>query len=203
MSENSLSILCFGDSLTQGFHNYGLGESPYSETLEKRLKAAFPDTEIRIRTSGVPGDVASSSSFQRRFSHEVDADSYDWVIILGGTNDLGRLVAVDRVIEALRSYWNKAIRNGSKVLALTVPECKAKPEWLETNRHELNQQILTHSHPNFYAFDLYSHLPYHSLAEAERDLYWDDGLHLTADGYEWMGEHIANGLIRILQQEAN
>lgn len=67
---NSLSILCFGDSLTQGFHNYGLGESPYSETLEEKLRGAFPDWKIRIHTSGVPGDLASSSSFRRRLSHQ-------------------------------------------------------------------------------------------------------------------------------------
>ncbi|KAH7176997.1 SGNH hydrolase-type esterase domain-containing protein [Dactylonectria macrodidyma] len=201
MSDNSLNILCFGDSLTQGFHNYGLGESPYSETLEERLNAEFPDREIRIRTSGVPGDVASSSSFQRRFNQEVNAVPYDWVIILGGTNDLGRLLSVEKVFDALKSYWNTAIMNGSKVLALTVPECQAKPEWLEINRHGLNQQILFHSQPNFYTFDLYSHIPYHSLTEAERTLYWDDGLHLTADGYAWMGEHIANGLIQILKKE--
>ncbi|KAH6980681.1 SGNH hydrolase-type esterase domain-containing protein [Ilyonectria sp. MPI-CAGE-AT-0026] len=199
--DKPLSILCFGDSLTQGFHNYGLGESPYSGTLEKKLKGAFPDRTIVIRTSGVPGDLASSSSFQRRFIQEASSDSYEWVIILGGTNDLGRLLSVDKVFHALESHWNTAIGNGSKVLALTVPECKAKPEWLVVNRNELNQQIMSHSRPNFYAFDLASHVPYHSLTAAQRTLYWDDGLHLTADGYEWMGEHIARGLIRILLEE--
>ncbi|KAM5344487.1 hypothetical protein ACJ41O_013023 [Fusarium nematophilum] len=201
MPDNSLRILCFGDSLTQGYHNYGLGESPYSETLETKLKDAFPDREISIRTSGVAGDVASFTLFKRRLTEELEADTYDWVILLGGTNDLGHMLAVDRIYDALQSHWSMATAKGSKVLALTVPECKAKPEWLELNRLELNQNILGHSQPDVYAFDLYSHLPYHSLAKTDRDLYWDDGLHLTADGYEWMGKHIANGLIHVLQQE--
>lgn len=55
--------------------------------------------------------------------------------------------------------------------------------------------------PLSYFFDLESHIPYHSLTSEDRDNYWDDGLHLQPAGYDWMGEHIAEGLIRILNRE--
>ena len=32
-----------------------------------------------------------------------------------------------------------------------------------------------------------------------RDKIWDDGLHLTKDGYEMMGDAIASGMIELLQ----
>lgn len=53
----ALSILCFGNSLTAGFHQYGLEYHPYAEKLEERLKEVFPSHAIRIDVDGVPGDL--------------------------------------------------------------------------------------------------------------------------------------------------
>ena len=66
----SLRVLCFGDSLTSGYHSFGLGAHPYSEALRTRLFAAFPDAEIKVRTNGVPGDVAAFPGFKDRFHKE-------------------------------------------------------------------------------------------------------------------------------------
>jgi len=52
-----------------------------------------------------------------------------------------------------------------------------------------------------FPFDLKSAIPYHSLSDAERRKYWNDGIHLTPAGYDWMGGHIANALIDILKRE--
>jgi hypothetical protein len=54
---------------------------------------------------------------------------------------------------------------------------------------------------NSYVFDLKAHIPYHSLTEDQRDDLWDDGLHMTPAGYNRMGQHIADALIRLIQQE--
>lgn len=42
------------------------------------------------------------------------------------------------------------------------------------------------------------HIPYFGLSELDRNKYWDDGVHLTADGYDWMGTHIAEALITVM-----
>lgn len=52
---------------------------------------------------------------------------------------------------------------------------------------------------NSYTFDLYSVIPYASADEATRDRLWDDGLHLTGEGYKMMGDAIAARLFEILQ----
>jgi lysophospholipase L1-like esterase len=65
-----LRILCFGDSLTQGYHGFGYGEDPYSETLEAKLREAFPGREIKVVTSGVPGDMVCTSRFITRMNQE-------------------------------------------------------------------------------------------------------------------------------------
>jgi lysophospholipase L1-like esterase len=65
-----LHILCFGDSLTQGYHGFGAFTSPYGETLEERLQEAFPHREIKVVTSGVAGDVVCASRFATRMNEE-------------------------------------------------------------------------------------------------------------------------------------
>lgn len=49
-----------------------------------------------------------------------------------------------------------------------------------------------------HAFDLAKYIPYASLTEEDREKYWDDGVHLTGDGYDWMGGHIADHLIPLI-----
>lgn len=88
-----------------------------------------------------------------------------------------------------------AIARGVKVIALTIPECEARVKMADETRRLINQGIITHKQPNFHALDLYTLIPFHSLPAADRERYWDDGLHLTADGYDWMGRHVAMGLL--------
>lgn len=71
MPRKTLRILCFGDSLTQGFHGFGTGESPYSTQLAQRLQEVLPEgTRLEMRTSGVPGDVAAFPRFRERFTQQ-------------------------------------------------------------------------------------------------------------------------------------
>lgn len=49
-----------------------------------------------------------------------------------------------------------------------------------------------------YVFDLHAAIPYHALTAADRHKYWDDGVHLTPAGYDWMGGHVASHLICLL-----
>jgi len=39
------------------------------------------------------------------------------------------------------------------------------------------------------------------MEESEREEIWDDGLHFTSQGYERMGEMIAERLIEIIEAE--
>jgi hypothetical protein len=48
--------------------------------------------------------------------------------------------------------------------------------------------------------NLLEKIPYHTLNEFLKNKYWGDGVHLTEDGYDWMGEHIAGTLIDIVQR---
>lgn len=57
------------------------------------------------------------------------------------------------------------------------------------------------SFPNSYTFNLKDAIPYHSLSDEDRKTYWDDGVHLTGDGYAWMADHIADALIEYIKND--
>ncbi|KAH7163174.1 SGNH hydrolase-type esterase domain-containing protein [Dactylonectria estremocensis] len=201
MALKPLRILCFGDSLTSGFFSYGMESHPYSLKLEDRLTGARPDLNVQTVTSGVPGDVATFQRFIDRMSTECSKRVFDWVIVLAGTNDMAYGISPTSVYESLQKAWDIPLSKGSKVLALTVPECEARSERVDKRRDELNRSIMTHRQPGYHSFDLKSHIPFHSLTESDREKYWDDGLHLRDDGYDWMGGHIANALLRLLEKD--
>lgn len=49
-----------------------------------------------------------------------------------------------------------------------------------------------------HTLDLHQKIPYNSLNDSQRNLYWNDGVHLTEDGYDWMADHIADALIPLI-----
>lgn len=102
----SLRILCFGDSLTAGYSGYGYFHYPYAKQIRERLKEALPTTEVTVDVSGLSGDRVIDGQFLRRTKGQCEKakDSpYDWIIVLGGTNDLGWSETPEKVYEALSS----------------------------------------------------------------------------------------------------
>ncbi|KAF9880007.1 GDSL-like Lipase/Acylhydrolase [Colletotrichum karsti] len=211
--DKTLRIFCFGDSLTAGYTYSGAAYHPYTIALTEKLSKDLSDTQVVAVENGMPGDVVTQGAFAQRFESEVNQPesrdseglenptTYDWVIILGGTNDLALGVTPERIFECLKAAWDSALAKGAKVLALTVPECAYKNRVLDAARRRLNTAILSHQAPNYHALDLNSRTPYHDLTDRERKRYWDDGVHLTPDGYDWMGGHIADALGNFIELE--
>lgn len=88
----TLRILCFGDSLTAGYSGYGSFHYPYAAQLRSRLEDAFPATEVTVDVSGLSGDRVIAGRYLQRIKGMCDKNKdtpYDWIIVLGGTNDLG------------------------------------------------------------------------------------------------------------------
>ncbi|TDZ26055.1 hypothetical protein Cob_v001074 [Colletotrichum orbiculare MAFF 240422] len=199
--EKTLRIFCFGDSLTAGYSSNGAVYHPYSVAMTRKLSADLSNTQIIVADNGMPGDVVSQGAFAQRFETEVRQDTYDWVIILGGTNDLSLNVPPERIFASLKSVWDSALAKGCRVLALTVPERELTTS--DDQRKRLNSLILKHEAPNFRAFDLAARIPFHDLNERERRRYWDDGVHLTPAGYDWMGGFVAEALGNYVELERN
>lgn len=193
-------LLCFGDSLTAGWTHNGSFYYPYAYTMMKTLRVAFPEIKLDISVKGEPSDlvVPSRGEFVSRmaeiWSHaEKYEEPYDWVLILGGTNDLPDLRSdkeVDEVFSGLVELYEMCAKHGAKVIALTVPETAQPPPLLAERRKMLNDLIRNRKRPNFYVYDLNKDLPYLRYSAQNQSL-WDDGLHLTSKGYAAMGEKVA------------
>ncbi|KAJ5979744.1 hypothetical protein N7481_007042 [Penicillium waksmanii] len=198
-----LSILCFGDSLTAGYYNYGEHYHPYAEKLKEILQPVLPTTEITTDVAGLPGDlVCSPGLFVSRISEQMTKKRYDLVIFLGGRNDIGYGKSSDNIYDGLKKCWMMALTTGAKVLALTILDCAAKFARTDENRNEVNRLILAHQEDRFFAFDLCAAIPYHSASKEFQNKIFDDGLHLTPDGYDLMGEVIGEHMAGLLRTSA-
>ncbi|KAJ5633087.1 SGNH hydrolase [Penicillium lividum] len=197
-----VSILCFGNSLTAGYHSYGIGYHPYADELERVLREEFSGIEFYPTVEGLAGDlVCWPGSFQSRMKLKCDHARYDWTICLGGTNDLGYGKLAEEIYDGLQKTWQIALDTGCRVIALTVPECKARSRSLDNRRSDLNKMILAHKAERFYTLDLQSRIPYHSSDEKFIENHFDDGLHLTPEGYDFMGRLIAERMIGLLKDQ--
>lgn len=163
----SLRILCFGDSLTAGYSGYGYFHYPYAAQLRKRLKEDMPDTEATIEVAGLSGDRVIAGQYMRRIQGSCEKAQdvpYDWIIVLGGTNDLGWGERPDHIYEGLSRWmtlldssgrltfcvcpseeiWRLALDTGANVLALSVLEGEHTSGDIVQRRKELNNRIAYH-----------------------------------------------------------
>lgn len=79
---------------------------PYADHLPTPLQKLSPKSSIHIDVAALSGDRVLGGQYQRRLEarlSKADASQtpYDWVIMMGGTNDLGWENVPDRIYEGL------------------------------------------------------------------------------------------------------
>ena len=189
---SSIRLICFGDSLTAGFQSptrdnpQGLS-TPYGEWVQERLGAAG-----QVRISGICGELTGEMTM--RFRQDVLAHQPHYVVILGGTNDLGWDGSPSEIMRNLVKMYELTLAAGGVPVPVTVPSLRVEEaessregeEWVGGHlerRRELNATILDYARAkNLVAVDLFT-----ATAEPESYLlaphYSNDGLHLTTAGY--------------------
>src|SRR5688500_12264762 len=190
----SISIVCFGDSLTAGYQSPTYDVPTVQETAYGSFLQARLGTQATVITSGVCGELTGDMVL--RFRRDVLAHSPDYVVILGGTNDLGWHVALAEILNHLVRMYELALGAGIQPVALTVPSIRmegdpAAEQWLQelvTQRQHLNRLITEYCVKNRIACcDLFT-----ATADPRTLLlagsYSNDGLHLTTEGYRTMAD---------------
>ena len=190
----SRSIVCFGDSLTAGYQSPThevpyIRETPYGSFLQARL-----GSQAIVMTSGMCGEVTRDMVL--RFRQDVLVHRPDYVVILGGTNDLGWHVTPAEIFSNLVCMYEQALGAGIQPVAVTIPSIRmdvdsAAEQWLNElvmQRQQLNKLIAEYCAKNVIAcVDLFA-----ATAEANTLLlagpYSNDGLHLTTEGYRKMAD---------------
>lgn len=99
----SLRILCFGDSLTAGFTSRGWEFHPYADHLRVGLQHMLSASDIHVDVAGLSGDQVRGRYLPRIKRECANAGTpYDWIIVMGGTNDLAWGQSPDAIYEGLR-----------------------------------------------------------------------------------------------------
>lgn len=169
-SNRTLRILCFGDSLTSGArplsHHKKLTFHAYSKKLEKLLKNGLKlektlagYSSVSVVNKGKPGELAVGSMKRRLIGLLKGNESYDLVIILGGTNDLGFLMKkpatasnVTTILKSLMDLHELCHYFKTRTLVVAIPPrlCELERTCLQTaaRRKYLNIKLYHYASRN-------------------------------------------------------
>lgn len=192
-------IVCFGDSLTAGFQSPTADNPQGAETPYGRFLQELTGPSVRVSVSGLCGELTGDMAMRFRSAVLVHEPAY--VVILGGTNDLGWNATPAAILRNLRQMYELAAAAGVTPVPVTVPSIRVSDDlsseegrrWLAEHldrRRQLNGLILRYAESKgLAAFDLFA-----ATAEPETQQlaaqYSNDGLHLTTAGYRLMAERL-------------
>lgn len=188
-------IICFGDSLTAGFQSPTAECPDYQETPYGRFLADRLGDRVRVQTSGVCGEL--TAEMVERFDRDVVRHRPAWVVLLGGTNDLGWNLQPAEIMRHLTAMYERAAEAGIRVAASTVPSIRGCDDHI-ARRHDLNALIADScAHRSLPCVDLFT-----ATAEPGTQRlaapYSNDGLHLTTAGYDLLARLLYDQVFRDL-----
>lgn len=174
---------------------------PYSVHL-KELLSDYLRCEVEVDNMGVSGEcVVPTMAARLRTVLSACSKRYDWILILGGTNDLSKGVDSDTILATLCSMHDYARAYGARTACLAIPQFALEHEQeffsLHANKLKVNDGLREYCNRSegCSAFvDLYHELPHPADGDPERNRYWCDLLHLTELGYSVMANIIFSSL---------
>ncbi|MGH7166973.1 MAG: SGNH/GDSL hydrolase family protein [Nitrospiraceae bacterium] len=197
-------IICFGDSLTVGYQSPtpaspDFRETPYGAFLQELLGPA-----ARVLVSGICGELTGEMAM--RFRPDVLQHRPAYVVVLGGTNDLGWNARPPDIMRNLLKMYESALAAGVQPVAVTIPSIRLGMEegedsstpwgagsggtggqrWVTEHierRQTLNRLISDYSTSRRVAWiDLFAATQEPRTMQLAA-VYSNDGLHLNTDGY--------------------
>jgi lysophospholipase L1-like esterase len=202
----TMKIVALGDSLTVGENEFELSDSgqptsypKYLEILaEEHLHTLQSNVKVNVLNRGINGDL--TSGMLERFSRDVIDQKADYVIILGGTNDIGWGFDPAMITHNLTAMYDTALNREIVALACSVPSILGFDSLIPPRLH-LNRMISTEAEKRSIAFvDLFTATADPRTDRLSED-YSADGLHLNRKGYQQMGKYIFDKWLRALLDE--
>ncbi len=202
-------VICFGDSLTAGFQsptrdNPTGRETPYGQFLQSHVGDG-----VQVRISGICGELTGEMVL--RFSRDVLAHQPGYVLILGGTNDLGWNASPAEIMGNLAMMYEQTLAMGAVPIPVMVPSIRVEDasasqegqEWVAAHlvrRSQLNKLIQDYADSKGIAcVDLFT-VTVEPESGQLASIYSNDGIHLTTAGYRLFAEQVARILKPLLAQ---
>ncbi len=196
-----MKIVALGDSLTVGETGFSDSDESasyprYLETLAKQhLTSLRSGVEINVVNRGINGDL--TSGMLERFSRDVVDEKADYVIILGGANDIGWGFDLAMIAHNLTTIYDAALNEGVVPVVCSVPSILGF-DALIPPRLQLNRMIRREAEKRSIRFvDFFTATADPQTNRLCED-YSGDGLHLNTKGYQQMSKYMFDKWLRAL-----
>jgi len=194
-----LSYVALGNSLTVGYIPFRIRNQPYMRFL-KELADDFlsesgkcEEIEVSMINKGVNGDL--TEGMLHRFQRDVIDFKPNYVIILGGTNDIGWGYSIQKIYNNLKTMYMKARENGIEPIGCTLPSVRRWDNGIPP-RIEINDLLIDYCRlREISCVDLFSKTCDPETKRLKSD-YSSDGLHLNKLGYMKVAESLFEESIR-------
>lgn len=199
-------ILCYGDSLTAGYYSMGKGFEPYGATLKDILNnSGAQGFRCDVRSEGLVGLMARELVAGLRSPMITDVcgrcgkglavhlteQHPDLVVIMAGTNDIGRGVEPGRIVDDIATLHTVCHRRSIKTVAMAPPTMATGP--FRAGQHAVVRLLerWAREEPLCMAFIDPEVLVPHAVGQSE-ERHWDhDGIHLRPQGSRALGLRLA------------
>ncbi|NUZ07082.1 SGNH/GDSL hydrolase family protein [Piscinibacter koreensis] len=189
------SVVCFGDSITDGSQSTPNTNTRYPDYLARRLLAATASAPMGVVNLGIGGNRVltggTGDPALARFDRDVLSQTGAYtIIVLEGINDISGGATADRIIEGHRQLITRAHAKRKRILGATLTPYGAAPEAREAQRVVVNDWIRNSGmYDAVIDFDLATRDPANPrVMRAEFDS--GDTLHPNSLGYQAMANAV-------------
>lgn len=192
----------FGDSLTSGYPNYfpsfmypdqkehGKEEFQFLYWLQHNIsKDTQIDTRFEMINRGIPGNT--TGQMLRRLNRDVLALDPDYVIIMGGSNDIFQGYSTELIVSKLRDIHLKCHNRGITTIGMTIPSVSGN-SMMESHLDKLvslanstKKLLQAYDIPSI---DLFDSLSSNDTRQIKTEYVLDDGVHLSLAAYKKIGQ---------------
>ncbi len=200
--EGAGTIVCFGDSLTDGASVTTNGFSTYPQELARLVHADDELNNLAVINMGIGATalyIYGDDCGKKRLERDVlDAAGAKYCVMLYGVNDIGAAQSdiSDALISEYKSVIEKCHEKGIKVYGCTVTPFKGNAYYSELHesiRKKVNEFILSEDSGYDGVIDLASAVASENDPEQLERKYvsvWNDFLHFNDGGYKYVAETV-------------
>lgn len=197
--EDARAIVCFGDSITDGYGVTTDGYNRWTDQLARALQSNPATKKVAVVNKGIGGNAiwgGNGPAAKKRFARDVlGTTGAKYMILLIGVNDIGfaNEDISDRMFAEILDWTKQCHDNKIKVYVGTVLPFKTHDYYSalhEQIRVHLNEKILAKDAPFDGVFDFASAIAKEDDASMMKDVYANDYLHPSVAGYTLLGSMI-------------
>lgn len=207
-------VICYGDSLTAGFCSSGAQFEPYGRSLVKELAARGVPCEIVV--SGHTGKTAEEMVASldtsivdiaglegKGLARILDDDvTPDLVIIMTGTNDMGKGATPEAIVQDIADLHAACHRRGVATIALVPPPAPCAQPHRENDRIHLRSIISEWAAGEAGVQAVVDPAQWAPLYGGP--CVWDfDGLHFSPSGSALLAQGLAPLVAKLLPEEVD